>query len=156
MKITEAFIGEHAVLYPQLGLLERAAPTYATAGEARAHAAILTAAIKSHAALEEELLFVEMESLPEAAGPIAVMRAEHIDIEASLARACESDDLEEATDLLLHVVDVARPHFAKEEDVLFPLAEQLLDEGTLLELGDRWSGRRLGGAVRSGVAFAGA
>lgn len=156
MKITEAFIGEHAVLYPQLGLLERAAPTYATAGEARAQAALLTAALGSHAALEEELLFLEMESLPEAGGPIAVMRTEHLDIESSLARACETDDLEEARDLLLHVVDVARPHFAKEEDVLFPLAEQLLDEGTLLELGDRWAGRRLGGAARSGAAFAGA
>lgn len=156
MKITEAFIGEHAVLYPQLGLMERAASAYATAGEARAQAALLAAALGSHAALEEELLFVEMESLPEAGGPIAVMRSEHLDIEASLARACETDDLEEARDLLLHVVDVARPHFAKEEDVLFPLAEQLLDEGTVLELGDRWAGRRLGGAARSGAAFAGA
>ena len=156
MKITEEFIGEHAVFYPQLGLLERATATYATAGEARSQAALLAAALKSHAALEEELLFIEMESLPEAGDPIAAMRSEHLDIEASLSRACETDDLKEARDLLLHVVDVARPHFAKEEDVLFPLAEQLLDEGTLLELGDRWAGRRLGGAVRSGAAFAGA
>jgi len=153
MRITDAFIGEHAVLYPQLGEIERAAPTYSTAGEARAHAALLAAALKSHADLEEELLFVEMESLPEAGGPIAVMRSEHLDIEESLSRARETDDLEEATDLLLHVVDVARPHFAKEEDVLFPMAGELLDEGTLLALGDRWAGRRLGGAVRTGAAF---
>jgi iron-sulfur cluster repair protein YtfE (RIC family) len=153
MKITDAFIGEHAVLYPQLGEIERAAPACSTAGEARARAALLTAALKSHADLEEELLFVEMESLPEAGGPIAVMRSEHLDIEESLSRARETDDLEEATDLLLHVVDVARPHFAKEEDVLFPMAGELLDEATLLALGDRWAGRRLGGPVRTGAAF---
>jgi len=85
---------------------------------------------------------------------VAVMREEHLDIEASLARALETGDVDEARDLLLHVIDVARPHFAKEEDVLFPLAERALAEETLLRLGERWAERRLSGAVRSGAAHA--
>ena len=61
-------------------------------------------------------------------------------------------DLEEARGLLLHLIDVARPHFAKEEDVLFPMAETALPEATLLRLGEEWASRRLGNAARSGTA----
>lgn len=151
MRITEAFIGEHAVLYPQLAAVEQAAPDYSVVGEARAHSALLAAALMSHAALEEELLFAEMASIPEAAGPLAVMTEEHRDIEASIGRAGGIAMLEEARDLLLHVVDVARPHFAKEEDVLFPMAERALPESRLIQLGDEWASRRLGHAARTGL-----
>lgn len=154
MRITDAFIGEHAVLYPQLAHIDGDAPAYEAVECAHAHAGLLASALASHAALEEELLFVELDRLPEAAGPLAVMREEHLDIETSLARALETRDVGEARDLLLHVIDVARPHFAKEEDVLFPMAERALAEETLLRLGERWAEQRLSGAVRSGAAHA--
>jgi hypothetical protein len=57
MKITDAFIGEHAVLYCQLDHLETAVPAAKTLGEIKALAALLEAALRSHAALEDELLF---------------------------------------------------------------------------------------------------
>src|SRR3990170_8198790 len=155
MRITDAFVGEHAVLYPQLAVVELAAVRYAKVEEAQAHAALLAGALASHAALEEEILFVEMDPLAEAEEHLALMREEHRDIEGSIDRAAQTPDLGEARDLLLHVIDVARPHFAKEEDVLFPMAEQAFPEETLLRLGSEWASRRLGGEVRSGAAFAG-
>lgn len=152
MRITDAFVGEHAVFYPQLSSLEQAIPGYSGVEEARVQAALLGAALASHAALEEELLFVEMDPLDEAVSHLAVMREEHRDIEDSIDRAARTMDLEEARGLLLHLIDVARPHFAKEEDVLFPMAETALPEATLLRLGEEWASRRLGNAARSGTA----
>jgi hemerythrin-like domain-containing protein len=48
------------------------------------------------------------------------------------------------TDALLgeHAVQTARAHFAKEEQVLFPLAGQMLEAGKLAQLGAKWAERR--------------
>ena len=37
---------------------------------------------------------------------------------------------------------MARDHFVKEEQMLFPLAPRVLDEETLTALGAQWAGRR--------------
>jgi hemerythrin-like domain-containing protein len=42
----------------------------------------------------------------------------------------------------LRVVEVARQHFAKEEQILFMLADQSLDTKTLNDLGAEWAMRR--------------
>lgn len=145
MKITDALLAEHAVIYALLDHVERGTP--ATAGEARTEAALLAAAIATHAHLEDELLFVEVEpQLGAGSGPLAVMRAEHEEIEGTLARLEVAGDLDEARRLLRHVCEVARGHFAKEEGVLFPLAQQLLTEGELERAGERWAGARLAGS----------
>ncbi len=84
------------------------------------------------------------------AGPLAAMRAEHEEIEAGLARARGAAEAGEVADLLLRVVEVVRPHFAKEEQVLFPAAEEVLPAATLLELGERWAEARLAPGGRPG------
>ena len=45
-------------------------------------------------------------------------------------------------DGLVQVVQVARGHFAKEEQVLYPMAQQALGDAKLAELGARWAERR--------------
>lgn len=142
MKITDALIGEHAVIYPLLDELARCA--FETAGEARGQARVLTAALGSHARIEDELLFDPLEQhLGSGAGPLAAMRQEHDEIEAMLARLCEIEEPVEARTTATRVTAVARDHFAKEEQVLFPMADQVLDETELGELGAEWARRRL-------------
>jgi hemerythrin-like domain-containing protein len=75
-------------------------------------------------------------------GPLAVMRAEHDEIEGALDRLPKIQDLAEAQSLVLHVIQVAREHFAKEEQALYPIAEQVLDTDTLTRLGRQWAERR--------------
>jgi hemerythrin-like domain-containing protein len=41
-----------------------------------------------------------------------------------------------------HLLEVARLHFAKEEQSLFPMAEQVLDSDTLEQLGVQFANRR--------------
>ena len=143
MRITDAFRGEHGVFYAQFDLIDRFVPDAGSAAEVRAVAEMLGAALIPHAKLEDELLFNPLEEYagPDA-DPISIMRFEHDDIETSLIRAQTSRDLGEAQQLLLRAVERAREHFAKEELVLFPLAEREIDRQRLEELGELWASRR--------------
>ena len=143
MKLTQALLGEHAVFGPLFDHLEDIVPQADCAGKVRALGALLAAPLASHAHLEDELLFRALESVMETRmGPVAVMRMEHEQIEGGLERLPGIDDVDSARRTLLHVVATARDHFAKEEQVLFPLAAQLLGEESLEALGRRWAEAR--------------
>jgi len=142
MKITDAFLGEHGVFYAQFSHLEEVLPFSEAVEEVHAQAALLTAALATHARLEEDVLFTSLDPHLGPMGPLALMRAEHNEIEGTLARIPEVKDLVEARGLLLHALQVARQHFAKEEQVLFPMANQILGEETLTRLGTQWAERR--------------
>jgi hemerythrin-like domain-containing protein len=141
--ITDALFGEHGAIYRLLDHLTSA--QFATAEEARLQAAELNASLAPHAHIEDELLFVAMEGpLGPNGGPIAVMRMEHDEVEGTLDRLMQVEDVDEARTLVAHLAKVAGDHFTKEEEVLFPMAEQLLDEAELRSLGEQWVERRRG------------
>lgn len=75
-------------------------------------------------------------------GPLAVMRMEHDQIEGALEGLPAVRDLDEARALLLQVAETAREHFAKEEQVLYPLAGRVMDENALTQLGVPWAAQR--------------
>ncbi len=140
MKVTAALLGEHAVFYAQFDYLEKTIPQVKDLTLVKSQGAMLTAALATHAHLEDELLFIALEShLDPQFGPLAVMRMEHNEIEGSLERLQEVPDLAEAKNLLLHAIQTARAHFAKEEQVLFPMAGQMLEANQLSQLGAKWA-----------------
>jgi hemerythrin-like domain-containing protein len=143
MKITDALLGEHGVFYAQFEHIEKVVPKMETLALVQSQGAMLAAALKPHAQMENELLFRALEShLPADSGPLAVMRMEHDEIEGTLGRLQEVKDLTEARNMLVHAIQTAREHFAKEEQVLFPMAKQMLDSHTLEQLGAKWAGQR--------------
>ncbi|MBI6546344.1 MAG: hemerythrin domain-containing protein [Cyanobacteria bacterium NC_groundwater_1444_Ag_S-0.65um_54_12] len=142
MKITEAFLGEHGVIYALLNHLEQEIPNAESSGEVQSQAALLIPALASHAQLEDLLLFPALESKIGPAGPLTVMRFEHNDIDETLGRLLEVRELNRAQALIRHLLLVAREHFAKEEKVLFPMAEQVLGEMELQSLGKQWAEKR--------------
>ncbi len=143
MKLTDALLGEHGVFYAQFDYLEQSIPQAQDLPLVKSQGAMLAAALAPHAHLENDLLFAALEShLDPQAGPLAVMRAEHNEIEGSLERLQGVADLSEAQKLLLHVIHTARTHFAKEEQILFHLAQDLLDATTLSRLGTKWAAAR--------------
>ena len=75
-------------------------------------------------------------------GPLQVMHMEHDEIDSILARFAETTDLPTARDLLHSLGKVARHHFAREEQVLFPTANQILDPAMLVRQGAQWAERR--------------
>ena len=100
----------------------------------------------AHARLEDELLFRELEpALPSGHGPIEVMRQEHVEIENGLAEAGSVDPAEPGLPQRLGgLFGIARDHFEREEQVLFPFAERLVDAARLAALGAVFRGGRGG------------
>ncbi len=142
MKITDALLGEHGAFYAQFDRLEETLPHTTSAAEVREQAALLAAALVTHAKLEDALLFDRMRKGGADGGLLDAMEAEHTSIAGLLARAQGSQDPAAAREALLEAVAQAREHFAKEERFAFPLADTVLGSGILTELGASWSVRR--------------
>ena len=142
MKITDALLGEHAVFYTQFDYLEQVIPATNSVAQVKSLGAMLAAALASHAQNEEELLFTTLEPHIGSMGPLAVMRLEHDKIESSLERLPAIKEVDQAQNLLLQVVMIAREHFPKEEQVLYPMAIKTLSAETLIDLGAQWAARR--------------
>jgi hemerythrin-like domain-containing protein len=142
VKITDALLGEHGAFYAQFDRLEETLPHAASAAEIREQAALLAAALVTHAKLEDALLFTRMRSAGGDEGLLDTMEEEHTEIAARLTRAQGTQDTAVARGELLEAVSLARDHFAREERFAFPLAESVLGAAALTELGTRWSERR--------------
>jgi hemerythrin-like domain-containing protein len=122
---------EHEVILRALALVERVALA-AAAGTPGAREALVRLvdffqnfADRCHHAKEEQHLFpaLERRGLPREGGPVAVMLAEHHEGRRLLAALAAGDPA-----AARGYVALLRAHIDKENDVLFPLAEQVLAE----------------------------
>ena len=139
MRITDAFLGEHGVLY---ALFDHIEAELGAGSDPTAHAGLLRTVLHAHARAEDELLFDEMAGRPHGAGgPAGAMMEEHRQVSALLDRSARAGG-DELRDLLREIMDLARTHFRREEEAAFPLAEELLDAGRLQALGAEWGARR--------------
>ncbi|MBI3914701.1 MAG: hemerythrin domain-containing protein [Chloroflexi bacterium] len=158
MKITAALLGEHGVFYAQFDFIEQAIAD-ANLATIQSLGAMLAAALVPHAMMENEVFFPAIEGRIGEGGPTTVMRMEHQeieerlrelsdfkgaheDIEGALARLPATRDADAARRVMKDVVLAACEHFAKEENILFPMAEQMLDARALEEMGAEWATRR--------------
>jgi hemerythrin-like domain-containing protein len=98
-------------------------------------------ALAPHAHMENELLF-DAVGEEHRTGAIAAMYEEHEEIEGLIHQAIDAANAAVATELLLEAIRLAREHFLKEEQIAFPMAEELLGPATLETLGERWAERR--------------
>jgi len=142
MKITDAFIAEHGVLYAQLDHLEHAVPAARTSAEIKAMAALLEAALRSHADLEDELLFNGLEPGLDQIGKLEKVQHEHSAICKGLELVRQARSRQEAQRRLLNVVHLTRKEFDLEDRVIFRLAEEILRSDTLEKLGKAWARQR--------------
>jgi hemerythrin-like domain-containing protein len=148
---TEILSAEHRVIEQVLAVLEKMSDRARTEGEvclssARDAIAFLrTFADKCHHGKEEARLFPAMErhGLPADAGPTAVMRAEHEMGREAVRRMDEAvvahakGDASAASRFAYHAhgfVELLREHIAKEDQVLFPMADRMLPPAVQTEL----------------------
>lgn len=103
------------------------------------------AALDPHSEREEGVLFPMMGVyIGTTSGPIAVMEYEHDQAKAKIHKFLEKagsskTDLEKKnlSDLVKNAYFILTEHFAKEENVLFPMAERMLSEDEKEELSCR-------------------
>ncbi len=167
MTPTETLKHEHQIILIVLDAAEREAQTIQKEGQL--HAQRLEQMIdffrnfadRCHHAKEEKLLFAKMHErgVPLERGPLAVMLHEHnegrrrVSAMADALPAAGSDDptsIVTVRDNLIGYVQLLRAHIAKEDGVLFPMADQLLksgDQQELTEAFDRIEAEELGEGV---------
>lgn len=141
MKLTDALLGEHAMLYETFDHL-RAAVAAGEVSAIRGILPVLEKLLATHARIEEDLLFPNLEPRLGPMGPLAVMRKEHRELDELLLSAKTANDLTGLKAVVGQLLDLAVDHFRKEETVLFHMAGRILDGDTLARLGDQWAARR--------------
>jgi hemerythrin-like domain-containing protein len=151
MEATKILMEEHRVIERVLGALETAARNLRD-GDPVSPAIFIQAAefIKGfadgcHHKKEEGVLFPAMQSagVPGEGGPIGVMLADHQEarqLTSAMRVAAErlaSGDADARAELIhsaLQYVDLLRQHIAKEDNVLFPMANQVLQRSAQSEV----------------------
>ncbi len=151
MTPTEILIDEHRLIVAVLDCLEEAADRL-DSGETVSPEFFLDAAEfvtgfadKYHHGKEEDILFVALTArdMPRDSGPVAVMLYEHDEGRKytaafrSAAEQMKSGDKGAAADVVCNVFDyvnLLREHIMKENNVLFPMAEQIIPADTMREV----------------------
>lgn len=149
MKITDALVQDHAEITQQLDQLEAIMLNEAkTLKEVKEPGSELAAILDEHAAFEEDLLFDALEAKMGDDEGVRKVREDHARIEAVMQDALATlDDIQSmghARKNLLQVIKIAKAHFSREEKETFPLAEGILGEQILLELGNKMQEQRGG------------
>jgi hemerythrin-like domain-containing protein len=139
MQLTDALLGEHAVIYELFEHVRDTIPNSDDIRDVHGAVAVVARLLVSHARIEEDMLFPHLDPHLGEMGPLTVMRDEHRDIEDLLESAQRETDVAAAKATTSQLLDLAHEHFQKEEMVLFPLAREHLGEARLSELGDDWA-----------------
>jgi hemerythrin-like domain-containing protein len=142
MKITEALQAEHLVFHNLFDHVEKTAPGLKTLAELKAVTALLESVLESHSRTEDDLFIGPLEHCFEQIGQRETFHQEHEDIDQTLALIRKATQLRKARDLLLALIVSCRQHFDKEERIVFPMAERVLNDKTLAELGRTWLHQR--------------
>jgi hemerythrin-like domain-containing protein len=106
-------------------------------------AGLLEAALKSHAALEDELLFNGLEPGLDQMGKLEKVQHEHDAICKGLELVRQARGKKDAQRRLLNVVHLTRKEFDLEDRIIFRMAEELLRDETLNRLGKAWARARI-------------
>jgi hemerythrin-like domain-containing protein len=142
MKITEALFSEHLVFHNMFDHMEATVPELKTLAEVKSLASLMESLLKAHSDTEDELFIGPLEHCFEQMGQRDAFLEEHQEIDTSLKNVQEAKDLRKARQLLLSAVSYSRKHFDKEERIVFPLAERVLNSKTLTSLGQTWLEQR--------------
>ena len=142
MKITDVLRAEHAVFHNLFDHIEAVLPRARTLSEVKSLATIMEKLTGPHSRTEDELFIEPLEHCFDQIGQKDTFHEEHEMIEAALAKVHAARDLKLARQFLLGAVTASRKHFDKEERIVFPLAERILNAKTLSKLGEEWLHRR--------------
>lgn len=142
MKITEALFAEHLVFHNLFDHIEATAPQVKTLAELKLLAGLMESMLRAHSDTEDDLFLGPLEHCFEQIGQRDQFLKEHQEMDGSLQRVQEATRLDAARKQLLAAVAHSRAHFDKEERIVFPLAERMLNAKTLTSLGRTWMEQR--------------
>ncbi len=142
MKITEALFAEHVVFHNMFDHIEAELPKIRTLAQIKCLAAMVESLLQAHSQTEDVLFIEPLEHCFEQIGQRETFHNEHAQIERNLKLIQTAKQMAQARALLLGVVVASRKHFDKEERIVFPMAEVVLNHKTLIALAQTWREQR--------------
>ncbi len=123
MTIIEALIAEHRLLRRMMDEMGRWLAEGVAPEALRQRVAMLEVAIDDHATREEQLLFEPLRAVStEARAQVDLMEVVHDEVHDLFAQV--ADPARAPADMLWTILTLTDEHFTKEENGVFPLAEQ--------------------------------
>jgi hypothetical protein len=138
LTITSALVEEHERFRALFAEVEAALPGLDRLEEVQRLARQLEGLLRSHAAAEEDLVLLVLDSIPEQKRRCNRFYTEHQEIDAHLTQVGKSARVKQGRELLRMALRISRAHFLHEERVVFPLIEKVTGSDTLLRLGTFW------------------
>lgn len=143
VKVTEILSREHQVVLKKLDAFEKALENFDVEG-IRATITFFDERLILHRRKEEELLFPALgRYIGTEAGPIACMLHEHEDEKQkieSIRRALEHGTGPDVRHQIVmdgrYILNLLRNHIVKEDQILFPMAEQTLSENEKVRISE--------------------
>src|SRR5512143_595330 len=133
MWITEMLRAEHGLLRSMMQALDAWLAQSAPAPALRERAVMLSVGLEDHARREEQLLFEPLSTQSSnARNWVDMMEIVHDEVRGLFEEIAASP--RDPTDKLWTILQLTEEHFVKEEDEVFPLAENLIDFETLTQL----------------------
>jgi hemerythrin-like domain-containing protein len=142
MKITEALVAEHTIFLSVFDQIERVLPSLTTPAEVTTMARIVEGLLAGHAETETNLAYLALDHVLADNGELKRMHQDHDEIDDRLREVHTANTCAQARRLLKLALGATREHFRGEERSVFPLVEQVLQEETLVQLGQNWLQRQ--------------
>lgn len=139
MQVIRMLLNQHRSLYTRFDELEHMLPSLMTLPQLQRQVAPLGVALQRHAVLEERVLFTTLAPHLGEINPLAMARGEHDGIDHLLAALPRMQDLRKAHAGVQFLLEVARMHCAREEQLLYPLAQRMLSNKELERLAEIWA-----------------
>lgn len=132
MRITDRFSSEHDVFLDQLGVIASLAGSDASVEALVSALRTLAKPLLTHAEAEERALFPDLEpSMGGGGGPLAILTEEHVTLHGQIDALTAEPTRAELDRVFAAFATLLRGHIDKEEQVLFPAAQQILGDERL-------------------------
>lgn len=138
MTITDILTVEHTVFRAFFDQAERALPGLKTVAEIKLLARLAEKLLHGHGESEQDLAYATLDHILKEKGHLSRLYSEHREMDTRMEQVCMASDLAEARQLMQSAMIMSREHFRYEEQTVFPLIDQVLQNESLVKLGEAW------------------
>ena len=141
MRLTDILTIEHALFRTMFDQIEQTLPGLTTFTEIQPLARMMSSLLRGHGETEQNLLYAALDHMLKEKGQINRLYTEHREMDTRFEQTQAANEFLKASRLLRSAIAMSREHFRYEEQTLFPLINDILQDESLEKLGDAWKQR---------------
>ena len=145
--ITNALVMEHAAFCAVFNQMENILAELHSAREVQLFASLVEGLLKGHGETETHLAYAALDHVLEENGSLKQLHQDHQEIDEHFRRVHNATELADAQRLFTKALTATREHFRREEQIVFPFLERVLQPETLGALGQTWMQARSSAAT---------